>query len=109
MLSGLTSKIKNFFGIHSPSTLFRDEIGENLALCLGEGFTEEMANVTKEMNDAIPRSFDTDATLNGAVASNGYYDMVQAFKEALTEVKIELDDQVAGRFVDRTVTKLIYA
>lgn len=40
---GIVDGFKNFFGIHSPSRLFRDEIGENLALGIGEGFTEEMA------------------------------------------------------------------
>ena len=28
--------IKSFFGIHSPSKVFKDEIGTNLALGLGE-------------------------------------------------------------------------
>ena len=34
--------------------------------------------------------------------------MVDAFKEALSEMKIELDDEVAGRFVETTVTNAIY-
>jgi hypothetical protein len=34
--------------------------------------------------------------------------MVDAFKEALEGVKIELDDEVAGHFVDKTVTRIIY-
>lgn len=41
--------IKKIFGIHSPSTVFRDEVGKNLALGLGEGFTGEMDSVTKDM------------------------------------------------------------
>jgi hypothetical protein len=35
--------------------------------------------------------------------------MVAAFKKALSDMKIELDSEVAGAFVDKTVTKLIYA
>lgn len=46
--------IKGFFGIHSPSTLFRDEIGKNLALGVGEGFTDGMDDVSKAMQNAIP-------------------------------------------------------
>ena len=42
---GIVYGCKNFFCIHSPSRLFRDEIGENLALGIGEGFTEEMGTV----------------------------------------------------------------
>ena len=41
----------------------------------------------------------------GAVTSEG---MVQAFKEALSEMKIELDDEVAGKFVEKTVARAIY-
>ena len=34
--------------------------------------------------------------------------MVRAFKEALSQMKIELDDEVAGKFVERTVTRVVY-
>lgn len=50
--------IKNFFGIKSPSKLFEEEVGKNLALGIGEGFSDEMRNVTADMNKAIPTSFD---------------------------------------------------
>ena len=62
---GVVDRIKDFFGIHSPSTLFRDQIGKNLALGLGEGFSDEMEDITKEMQDAIPTSFD-DISVNAA-------------------------------------------
>ncbi|MBQ1310010.1 MAG: phage tail tape measure protein, partial [Ruminococcus sp.] len=58
--SGIVDGIKNFFGIHSPSTLFRDEIGKNLALGVGEGFDREMKTVAKDMENAIPTDFDAD-------------------------------------------------
>ncbi len=57
---GIVDGIKNFFGIHSPSTLFRDEIGKNLALGVGEGFDKEMKSVSKSMENAIPTDFDAD-------------------------------------------------
>lgn len=50
--SGIFDKIKGFFGIHSPSTLFRDEIGKNMALGIGEGFTDEMDTVGNQMIDS---------------------------------------------------------
>lgn len=56
--------IKSFFGIHSPSTLFQDEIGKNLALGVGLGFEQGMDKVAKEMQDAIPTKFDTDVEMN---------------------------------------------
>ena len=102
--------IKKFFGIKSPSTVFRDEIGENLALGIGEGFTDEMANVTKDMQNAIPTSFNTDLNVNSGTSANAFsYDvMFDAFKEALSDMKIELDDEVAGKFVEKTVARAIY-
>jgi len=56
---GILDGIKGFFGIKSPSTLFKEEVGKNLALGLGEGFTGAMGDITKEMKGAIPTSFDT--------------------------------------------------
>ena len=102
--------IKRLFGIHSPSTLFRDEIGENLALGIGEGFSDEMEDVSRQMADAIPTSFDVSPSVTGArYGSDSGLDMVNAFKEALSQMKIELDDEVAGRFVESTVARAIYA
>lgn len=56
--SGIIDGFKDFFGIHSPSTLFRDEVGEflgeGMALGLGDGF----GNQIKGVNKAIVRSMD---------------------------------------------------
>ena len=111
----VTSFLKNLFGIASPSKLFRDEIGKNLALGIGVGFTEEMKQVSASMSNAIPTDFDVQASVNRTndasdLATYYSYDrMVDAFKEALSEMKIELDDEVAGRFVENTITRIVYA
>ena len=68
---GIVDGIKNFFGIHSPSTLFRDEIGKNLALGLGDGFDREMKTVAKDMENAIPTDFDADVQYTVG-AAGGY-------------------------------------
>ena len=112
MLNGLTDKIKNFFGIHSPSTLFKDEIGENLALGLGEGFTDTMKNVTTDMQNAIPTEFDTSMEINSTKnietnQNNNSY-LVQALKEALKEMKVELNDREVGSFVDSKLAEAVY-
>ena len=52
--SGIVSGFKKFFGIKSPSRLFRDVVGANLALGIGEGFEDEMDGVGKDMQKAIP-------------------------------------------------------
>jgi len=63
---------KKVLGIHSPSTVFRDEIGKNLALGLGEGFVNEMKFVAKDMERSIPTNFDINGfDKNGNKKSNG--------------------------------------
>ena len=66
--SGIVDKIKGFFGIHSPSTLFRDQIGENLALGLDVGFTDEMGTVTDDMVDSLD---DMTKAMETNIESNG--------------------------------------
>ena len=60
----ITDTLKSILGIHSPSTVFRDEIGKNLALGLGEGFESTMKDVTRTMQDSVPKSFDMSANIN---------------------------------------------
>lgn len=111
MISGwvgnVVSFIKNLFGIHSPSKVMEDEVGVFLAQGIGVGFSDEMKNVSQEMAEAIPTDFDVKASLSGSAQQNTV-DIVSAFKQALSEVKIVIDDEVAGTFVDRTVSRLIY-
>lgn len=112
-VGNVTNFIKKLFGIHSPSRLFKDEIGTNLALGIGEGFGDTMSEVSSDMANAIPTDFDTsiNASMNTSTSSGAasYNNMLGAFKQALAEMKIELDDEVAGKFVENTVTNLVYS
>ena len=106
--------LKSFFGIHSPSRLFKDEIGTNLALGVGEGFADTMSEVSNEMQNAIPTEFDADINTNMSMASgnsqmSNYDMMVGAFKKALSEVKVVLDDREMGGFVTDTVERTVFA
>ena len=111
--SDIVGGICDFFGISSPSKLFRDKIGKNLALGIGEGFTDEMQAVSSDMIDSIPKNVSVQAAINDSSNGNMNYlsfdTIVDAFKEALSEVKIEIDDDVAGSFVEKTVTRLVYS
>lgn len=113
--SGILDGMKDALGIHSPSRLFRDQVGKYIAQGIGEGFTDEMGSVVNQMQDAMPdaSSFVSDQQLaysasaaTGAVANSS---VVDAVIEALERVHIVLDDEVAGKFVERTVTNAIYA
>ena len=110
--SGILDGMKDALGIHSPSKLFEDQVGKNIALGIGSGFDKEMRNVTAEMNSAIPTSFDVNSSVNGTSSVSGtssnYNSMVEAFKEALTKVKVVMDDREMGTFVTDTMERVIY-
>jgi phage-related protein len=65
---GIVDGIKNFFGIHSPSTLFAG-LGKNMGEGIGVGFEDAMAQVSRDMRDAIPTDFDVAANVHGAYSA----------------------------------------
>lgn len=62
--------IKRMFGIHSPSTVMRDEVGKYLAQGLGVGFDDELDNVYDDMQKAI--DLET-SKMSANVQSSGTY------------------------------------
>lgn len=108
---GVVDSIRDFFGIHSPSTLFKDEIGKNLALGVGEGFSDTMSEVSADMQGAIPTEFDTSVNMKGTTSSYGsnHDYMVSAFIEALKYVKVVMNSREMGAFVVDTVEREVYA
>ena len=109
---GILDGMKSALGIHSPSKVFEEQVGKNMALGLGLGFSKSMNNISRDMQDAIPTEFDTNATLNGIGGSFGdsnYNNMVNAFKEALTKVKVVMDDREMGTFVTDTMERVVYS
>ncbi len=50
---GVLDSLKNFFGIHSPSRVMADVIGKNLALGIGEGFTDNIGAVNDDITSAM--------------------------------------------------------
>ena len=70
-----------------------------------------MSSVTDQMASAVPTNFDINANANiGATqTTSNFANMVDAFKQALKEVNIVLDDEVAGRFVTDTVERVVYS
>ncbi len=63
----LVSRIKSTFGIHSPSTVFRDEIGKMLDLGLAEGIEGNVDVVTDAMDELshiAANAVETDIVMN---------------------------------------------
>ena len=101
--------IKDFFGIHSPSKVFSDEIGKNLALGVGEGFGATMSEVSADMQGAIPTEFDTSLNMSATSYGGSSYDyIVRAFTDALKDVKVVMNNREMGAFVVKTVEGVVY-
>lgn len=100
--------IKAFFGIHSPSKVFKDEIGTNLALGVGEGFSDTMKTVSNDMSAAIPTEFDFNSTVDRVNNMPSQLTLENITSSFVTAVKnlnaqIIIDKDVAGRFVITSV------
>lgn len=51
--SSIMGGIKGFFGIKSPSTLMRDQIGKNLILGMGVGIEKEIPKLQRDINSEM--------------------------------------------------------
>ena len=74
-IGNVTDFIKKLFGIHSPSTVMRDEVGKYLAQGLGVGFDNELDSVYKDMQRAV--DIETDK-MSANVQTSGTYQMAMA-------------------------------
>lgn len=91
--SGIVSSVKNFLGIHSPSTVFAD-IGGNMAAGVGEGFGGEMSGVSADMQGAMGSA--------GAITAE---EAVRAVNDGIIANIGALDGAVTA-IVERVVTGL---
>lgn len=63
--------VKNMLGIHSPSRLFRDQIGRNIGLGLAQGISNSQAAVMASMNDMASGVASTRFTTPNVAAGYG--------------------------------------
>ena len=106
--------IKSFFGINSPSKLFEDQIGKNLALGIGSGFEDEIDSVTDDIQNAIPTDFDVGVNTNydnigGTDIGMSKTMLVEAFKEALSGMTFKAFDETFGELVVDNIEKVVYS
>lgn len=64
-VSGIVDSVKKFFGIKSPSRLFKNLIGKNLMLGLAEGIEDEASTAVASMGKAAKAIGDVDFTTSG--------------------------------------------
>lgn len=51
--SNILNNMKSALGIHSPSRVFRDEVGKNIALGVGEGFEKNIGQIYRQMKATV--------------------------------------------------------
>jgi len=95
------NKFKSFFGIHSPSTLFRDEIGDNLALGIGEGFNDSIGAVYKKMRSAV--DFETQKLSANLSTTANVNRLLTAYIDVNGD--INMDSEKVGRMTAPTVAR----
>lgn len=107
---GIVNGIKSFFGIHSPSTLFRDEIGENLGLGLGKGFEDSLSGVYNDMQKAV--DYENTKLTSNLTSSHlieltnednrqARLESIDNNKEIVVNSKLEVSDKVLATAVNR--------
>src|SRR6056297_2216067 len=96
MVSGIVKGVKSVLGIRSPSKVFAG-IGANMSEGIGEGFTEAMSGVEKDMQGAIPTDFDLD--LNSKVTGS-----LGGSSGAVFDVTIPLT--IDGNILTRVIAQL---
>jgi hypothetical protein len=88
------------------------EVGENgreaiIPLENNKGWIRELAAELKNTMITPLTEFTREATTTN-ITNNMYNELVTAFKDALSQMKVELDDEELGNFVEKTVADAIY-
>lgn len=71
MCSNLLQTAKNILGIHSPSRVFRDQIGENIGAGIEEGLTDSEGGLVTRMRSLSSELVSAAGQLSGASAFSG--------------------------------------
>lgn len=112
-VSAVANKIKSFLHFSRPDEGPLAEY-ESWMPDMVQGLSDSLRKASPELisqTEALASGMSDAFNVNDGVSTSGgrsYDSMVEAFKDALSQVKIEMDDEEMGHFVDKTVTKLIY-
>lgn len=109
--SNILNNMKQALGIHSPSKVFRDEVGKNIALGVGEGFTRNIGAIYKQMKSTV--DFETQR-LSSSITANQQINIernsnVQATLDSIDnnrEIVVNSTLEVDGRKMANTVNKV---
>ncbi len=98
--------IKGLFGIHSPSTVMRDQVGKMLGEGLVEGLEDEKGNVQDAFDDMLPDT-DVNFSVKGNAAARAALDAPASMPSySGSVVTYELSDSALRRLSDSLVAAL---
>lgn len=104
--NGVVDSVKNFLGINSPSRVFADEVGANMALGVGEGFEGEMGTIERQLNRAmnglvpeVSGNVSVSGTSAGALIPG--YDVGASISHALNGMAVYMDGRKVGKLITR--------
>ncbi len=109
--NNIVGNIKSALGIHSPSRVFRDEVGKYMALGVGEGFDKNIDSVYKQMKTAV--DFETQK-LSTSLTSNPILNVernanIQSRLESIDnnkEIQVNSTLNLDGKVVANTVNRV---
>ena len=101
--SDILGTVMGALGIHSPSRLFRDKVGKNIALGIGEGFEDNISKVYRDMRTAV--DFETQRLSANLSTSANYSKVLTA--NINVNGAVEMDGDRVGRLVAPAVSRTI--
>lgn len=103
-LSGIVDGVKGVLGIHSPSKVFRNEVGKNMALGIGEGFEDNIRKVYQKMKSAV--DFETQR-LSANLSTTANINRNLTANITTQPSNVYLDSKKVGRITTPTVTRTL--
>lgn len=98
--SNIVNSIKSALGIHSPSRVFKEQVGKNIALGIGEGFDDNINKVYSQMKSAV--DFETQKlSTNLSATANVNRNMNVNLNQSKSDVYLD------GRKVGQSVTPYV--
>lgn len=101
--TGFVDSIKNFFGIHSPSTVFA-EMGGYMAEGIGEGFTGNMTDVESDITGALGDTGDISAAEAVKAVNDGILANIDKLSGGISAIATKILEEIK-----KSATELVQA
>ena len=84
--SSIVDKIKGFFGIKSPSRVFKESVGKFMAEGIGEGFSDEMEHVNRDIKKSLNNTTSIAASVIGGAGGVTINSAGRDYSKALNQL-----------------------